>query len=156
MDREQLLKFLRSHNLAVQSSVSKENEPQAAVVGFAVSENFEFVFDTVDSTRKVGNLRGNPRIALTIGGLADGDGRQVVRPQPAKIRRLILLGCHAASVIAEALAHLDLFHCDLNSSLRIHFFDEVRVNESVNHQCGEALAAKSTLFVIFVTYSHWL
>lgn len=77
MDREQLLRFLQSHNLAVQSSVSRQNEPQAAVVGFAVSESFEFVFDTVDSTRKIGNLRGNPTIALTIGGLADGDERTV-------------------------------------------------------------------------------
>jgi nitroimidazol reductase NimA-like FMN-containing flavoprotein (pyridoxamine 5'-phosphate oxidase superfamily) len=77
MNRDQLLKFLQSHNLAVQSSVSEENEPQAAVIGFAVTDEFEFVFDTLDSTRKVSNLRRNPMIALTIGGLTDGDERTV-------------------------------------------------------------------------------
>lgn len=77
MDKDQLLTFLRSHNLAVQSSVSVSNEPQAAVVGFAITDEFEFVFDTIDSTRKLRNLRRNPSIALTIGGLTDGDERTV-------------------------------------------------------------------------------
>jgi nitroimidazol reductase NimA-like FMN-containing flavoprotein (pyridoxamine 5'-phosphate oxidase superfamily) len=77
MDKDQLLTFLRSHTLAVQSSVSTQNDPQAAVVGFAITDDFEFVFDTVDSTRKIDNLRRNPSIALTIGGLTDGDERTV-------------------------------------------------------------------------------
>src|SRR5205814_3855852 len=61
----------------VQSSVSALNHAQAAVVGFAVSEAFEIIFDTLDSTRKVANLRANPRIALVIGGLDAGDERTV-------------------------------------------------------------------------------
>lgn len=77
MDRKQLLQFLQSHNLAVQSSVSDRNEPQAAVIGFAVNDRFEFVFDTLGSTRKARNLRGNASIALTIGGLTDKDERTV-------------------------------------------------------------------------------
>jgi nitroimidazol reductase NimA-like FMN-containing flavoprotein (pyridoxamine 5'-phosphate oxidase superfamily) len=77
MDKDQLLTFLRSHTLAVQSSVSTQNDPQAAVIGFAITDDFEFVFDTVDSTRKIDNLRRNPSIALTIGGLTDGDERTV-------------------------------------------------------------------------------
>lgn len=77
MNRRQLLKFLRSHDLAVQSSVSDLGEPQAAVVGFAITDKFEFVFDTIDSTRKIANLRRNPMIALTIGGLTDNDERTV-------------------------------------------------------------------------------
>ena len=77
MDRSELLKFLRSHDLAVQSSVSARGEPQAAVVGFAITDEFEFVFDTVDTTRKIENLRKNPMIALTVGGLTDHDERTV-------------------------------------------------------------------------------
>lgn len=77
MNRDELLKFLKSHSLAVQSSVSERNEPQAAVVGFAVTDELEFVFDTVASTRKVRNLRRNPTVALTIGGLVPGDERTV-------------------------------------------------------------------------------
>jgi general stress protein 26 len=77
MDPKSLLQFFRQHRLAVQSSVSPRNHAQAAVVGFAVSEEFEIIFDTLDSTRKVANLRANPRIALVIGGLNTGDERTV-------------------------------------------------------------------------------
>jgi pyridoxamine 5'-phosphate oxidase-like protein len=72
-----LLKFLQQHRLAVQASVSGVNEPQAAVVGYAVSDRFELVFDTLDSSRKGQNLRRNNRIALVIGGLVNGEERTV-------------------------------------------------------------------------------
>lgn len=67
MNRAELLSFLRRHRLAVQASVSKDGAPQAAVVGFGVSDELEVVFDTIETTRKVGNLRRDPRIALVIG-----------------------------------------------------------------------------------------
>jgi len=59
----------------VQSSVSQLSAPQAAVVGIAVTDRFEVVFDTLDSTRKAKNLRVNEHIALVIGGLTPGDER---------------------------------------------------------------------------------
>jgi hypothetical protein len=67
MTRDELLTFLRRHRIAVQASVTPEAEPQAAVVGIAVSDAFELVFDTVESTRKSQNLRANPHIALVVG-----------------------------------------------------------------------------------------
>jgi hypothetical protein len=70
-----LLHFLRSHRLAVQASVSETVAPQAAVVGFAISDQFEIVFDTLASTRKAQNLRKNPKIALVMGGFLAGDER---------------------------------------------------------------------------------
>lgn len=63
----ELLAFLRHHRLAVQCSVTASGHPQAAVVGFAVSDQFEIIFDTVDSTRKAASLRHDPRVALVIG-----------------------------------------------------------------------------------------
>ena len=77
MRRAELLEFLRSHRYAVQASVTGDARPQAAVVGIAVSDDFEIVFDTVDSSRKAANLRGNSAIALVIGGTQDGDERTV-------------------------------------------------------------------------------
>jgi len=71
----ELLQFLRTHRLAVQASVSPERAPQSAVVGIAVTDSFELVFDTLDTTRKMGNLRRNSRIAFVIGGVAEGDER---------------------------------------------------------------------------------
>jgi general stress protein 26 len=75
MRRDELLDFLRSHRYAVQASVSAEGRPQAAVVGIAVSDALEIVFDTLESSRKAANLRANASIALVIGGTHDGDER---------------------------------------------------------------------------------
>jgi pyridoxamine 5'-phosphate oxidase-like protein len=87
--RVDVLDFMRSHSLAVQASVSPLGAPQAAVVGFIVTDDFEIVFDTVDTTRKVVNLRRNARCALVIGGLVNGDERTVqyegITDEPAGI-----------------------------------------------------------------------
>ena len=77
MRRSELLAFLRSHRYAVQASVSVDGRPQSAVVGIAVSDEFEIVFDTIDSSRKAVNLRSNTSIALVVGGTHDGDERTV-------------------------------------------------------------------------------
>ena len=94
MDPSGLLAFLRRYRLAVQSSVSAVNAPQAAVVGYAVTDRFELVFDTLDSSRKGQNLRRNNRIAFVIGGLVDGEEQTVQyegiadEPTGAELERL--------------------------------------------------------------------
>ena len=77
MNRSAILAFMRRHRVAVQASVSAAGSAQAAVVGIAVTDRFEIVFDTLGSSRKAQNLRGNPKIAFVIGGLADGEERTV-------------------------------------------------------------------------------
>jgi hypothetical protein len=77
MHPRKLLEFLRANRLAVQASVSPESTPQAAVVGFAVNDRFEIIFDTLNTTRKAQNLRENRCIAFVIGGLLPGDERTV-------------------------------------------------------------------------------
>jgi hypothetical protein len=77
MTAADLLDFLRLHRLAVQASVSQSGTPQAALVGFAVTDRFEIVFDTLASSRKAQNLRRHPGIALVIGGTTAGDERTV-------------------------------------------------------------------------------
>jgi general stress protein 26 len=66
-DRELVLEFMRRHRLAVQASTAANGAPQAAVVGVAVTDHFELVFDTLRSSRKWQNLRCDPRIALVLG-----------------------------------------------------------------------------------------
>jgi len=66
MQRSELVAFLRRYRLAVEATVG-EHGPQAAVVGFAVSDALELVFDTIESSRKLRNLRADPRIALVVG-----------------------------------------------------------------------------------------
>lgn len=75
MTARDLLGFVRGYRLAVQASVAASNVPQAAVVGFAVTDRFEIVFDTLEATRKAQNLRLNDKAALVIGGVRDGDER---------------------------------------------------------------------------------
>ena len=91
MSPEALLKFLRLHRLAVQTSVSAAGVPQAAIVGIAVTDQFEIVFDTLQTTRKAQNLRHSP-IALVIGGWAPEDERTVQyegdEPSGAELDRL--------------------------------------------------------------------
>jgi general stress protein 26 len=91
MDAKRLVEFLRQHRLAVEASVSIAGGAQAAVVGIGVTEQCEIVFDTLESTRKVANLRRNPRLAFVIGGLAHGDERTVqyegVADEPSGVDR---------------------------------------------------------------------
>lgn len=72
-----LLEFLRSQRLAVEATESHDAAPQAALVGIAVTDRLEVVFDTLETTRKVRNLRQSPRIAFVIGGWVPGDERTV-------------------------------------------------------------------------------
>ncbi|HEY5323036.1 MAG TPA: pyridoxamine 5'-phosphate oxidase family protein [Caldimonas sp.] len=77
MNREALLTFLRLHRWAIEATSTLSGEPQAAIIGIAVTDELELVFDTLSSSRKAGNLRANPRIALVIGGWNDADPRTV-------------------------------------------------------------------------------
>jgi general stress protein 26 len=72
-----LLEFLRLHRYGVEATHAAEGAPQAALVGFVINERLELFFDSFDSTRKVANLRRDPRIALVIGGQTLGDERTV-------------------------------------------------------------------------------
>ena len=75
--RATLLEFLRSRRYAVQSSSHTGGAPQSAVVGIAVSDDFEIVFDTLGTTRKAANLRQRAEIAFVIGSLEGKDERTV-------------------------------------------------------------------------------
>ena len=67
MTRAELLGFIAGHKWAVQASVAANGAPQAAVIGFAVTDELELVFDTFETSRKAPNLRRDGRIALVIG-----------------------------------------------------------------------------------------
>jgi hypothetical protein len=70
------------------------------VVGIAVTDGFEIIFDTVDTSRKARNLRERPGIAFVIGGLAVGDERSVqyegMADEPTGAERARLTECYYA------------------------------------------------------------
>lgn len=65
--RAELLAFLRAQPWAVVASVSAALGPEAAVVGVAITDGLELVFDTSDRSRKHANLRARPEIAVVLG-----------------------------------------------------------------------------------------
>ena len=77
MTEAELLSFLQGQKIAVQASVSADGAPEAAIVGIVVTDSFEIFFDCTTVSRKVANLRANPKIALVIGGTIAGDERTV-------------------------------------------------------------------------------
>lgn len=67
MTNEFLYNFISQNKLAILSSVTPENNPEAALVGIAVTPDLKIIFDTVTDSRKYKNLIHNPRIAFVIG-----------------------------------------------------------------------------------------
>ncbi len=77
MTTAELLEFMRTQRLAVQASLAGGETVQAALVGIGVSDSLELIFDTLDATRKVRNLRRVAKVAFVLGGWLDGDERTV-------------------------------------------------------------------------------
>ena len=67
MSRSELVDVLRGYRLAVVATVAADGQPQAAVVGIAISDGLEIVFDTVVGSRKAQNLQRDPRVGVVIG-----------------------------------------------------------------------------------------
>ena len=66
--------FLSGQGLAVISTVSKRGDPEAALINYAVTNDLELIFETLQTSRKYANLVHNPRAALVIGGEDGGRG----------------------------------------------------------------------------------
>jgi uncharacterized pyridoxamine 5'-phosphate oxidase family protein len=67
MTTEFLYNFISKNKYAVLSTVTKDNLPEAALVGIAVTTELQIIFDTVSNSRKFENLIANPSIAFVIG-----------------------------------------------------------------------------------------
>jgi nitroimidazol reductase NimA-like FMN-containing flavoprotein (pyridoxamine 5'-phosphate oxidase superfamily) len=65
MEQNELLAYLRSQRLGVLGTLSPPGEPQAALVGYAVTPDFELLFDTLRTTRKYRNIIANPLVSFT-------------------------------------------------------------------------------------------
>jgi pyridoxine/pyridoxamine 5'-phosphate oxidase len=67
MTTNELYRFISGHSLAVVGSISPDGSPQSALVGIAVTEDLEIIFDTLNSTRKYRNLVANPSASVVVG-----------------------------------------------------------------------------------------
>ena len=77
LTRANLLGAMRQRRYAVQCSTDAHGTPQSAIIGVAVSDDLEIVFDTLGTSRKAQNLRARPEIALVFGSLEGSDERTI-------------------------------------------------------------------------------
>ncbi len=67
MQKTELVAFIGAQKWAVEATVAADGGPQAAVIGVAVTDDLEVVFDTGTRARKAENLRRTKRMALVVG-----------------------------------------------------------------------------------------
>jgi uncharacterized pyridoxamine 5'-phosphate oxidase family protein len=67
MNKEFLLYFIKQNKFAILSTVSKDNKPQSACVGIAVTPDLKLIFDTTIDSRKFDNLRIYTNVSFVIG-----------------------------------------------------------------------------------------
>jgi hypothetical protein len=67
MNKASLHTFMAEHRYGVVSSISSAGTPQSALVGIAVTDQLEIIFDTLRSTRKYRNLIARPACSVVLG-----------------------------------------------------------------------------------------
>ena len=67
MNVQEVFRFMDSERVGVLATATNSGQPEAALMGFAVTPELEIIFDTVRSSRKYPNLKANPRVAWVVG-----------------------------------------------------------------------------------------
>ncbi|MGI9825052.1 pyridoxamine 5'-phosphate oxidase family protein [Agromyces sp. Marseille-Q5079] len=68
MDRSELIDYVLVHGDAVVSTLGPDGAPQSAYLSITATDRAELVFNARGGSRKIANLRRDPRIAVVIGG----------------------------------------------------------------------------------------
>jgi general stress protein 26 len=67
MTLDEVFDIARTKRYLIVSTVAESGAPEAALMGFALTQAKEVVFDTLSTSRKAVNLARNPAAALVIG-----------------------------------------------------------------------------------------
>jgi pyridoxine/pyridoxamine 5'-phosphate oxidase len=67
MTLKEIFNTVKTQRYLIVSTVSETGSPEAALMGFALTQGNEVVFDTLSTSRKALNLARNPATALVIG-----------------------------------------------------------------------------------------
>jgi len=72
MERKpEILEFIKSKSLMTLSSINSSDKPEAALIGFGETNEFQLICGTSNASRKYANITKNPKVAVVI-GLGDG------------------------------------------------------------------------------------
>ena len=67
MNKEVVLTFIKTKQHAVISTVASDGCPEAALIGFGETDEYELIFGTYTTSRKYTNLKHNKTVAFVIG-----------------------------------------------------------------------------------------
>lgn len=67
MEKGKVLDFIKTKKHAVISTYSLSQPPEAALIGFGETEDFEIIFGTYKTSKKYKNLKQNNKVAFVIG-----------------------------------------------------------------------------------------
>jgi general stress protein 26 len=67
LTKEIIYAYLTQHKFGVLSTVTANNHPEAAVVGFIVTPDLRIFCDTLSTSRKYLNILANPSVAYVVG-----------------------------------------------------------------------------------------
>jgi pyridoxine/pyridoxamine 5'-phosphate oxidase len=128
---------------------SDDGAPQAAVVGVAVGEAFELVFDTLVSTRKAVNLRQSPQTAFVFGGWGAGEEQTVQyegiadRPSGAVLDRVTELYFRVYPDGRERLSWAGLIHVRVRQGASSGVHQVGRTGGSLPLCCARTICMRS-------------
>ncbi len=71
MTKQDVLSFIKTQQHAVISTCGKTQQPEAALIGFGETDEFELIFGTYKTSKKYKNLKGNNKVAFVIGWQED-------------------------------------------------------------------------------------
>ena len=92
MNLQEVFRFMDSERLGVLTTATNSGQPEAALMGFAVTPELEIIFDTVRGSRKYPNLKANPRVAWVVGCTTEvtvqyeGEAEELEGPALAKYK----------------------------------------------------------------------
>lgn len=66
-DKDKVLEFIKNQDLTVIATISNEGKPNSAVIGFAITNDFDLIFGTYSDSRKYSNLLKKSNCAFVIG-----------------------------------------------------------------------------------------
>ena len=75
--KQKIFSFLKTQQLAVVATSSREGIPEGAVVEYFIDENWNIYFFTHDDTKKIKNLKENNKIAVVIGTVLSPNTLQI-------------------------------------------------------------------------------
>lgn len=107
MNIAEMIAYVREQRDGVVATNGPGGVPEAAYLTFAATDDGEIVFDARPESRKVANLREDPRVAVVVGG---PDGRTLQAdgeadfPDGADLRRCAAAYAEAFPTSADALS----------------------------------------------------